>query len=133
MNLKQSLLFLLPLVVLSACSDGNDSEKIDPTKDIETIKKDSAVADWVMGTWQFTNDNDKQTTVVLYPDGSAIGSEGGIGSWYYYDRQIHIIWTSGWMNLIQKAWGGGYEKTGYAPGDPTDGPSTNKSTATKLP
>lgn len=127
------LKLLLPLLLLSACSGDNDSGKINPEPDSETIKKDSAVADWVMGTWQFTDDTDKETSVVLYPDGSAIGADGSIGSWYYSDGQIHLIWTSGWMDLIQKNWAGGYEKTGYAPGNSTDGPSTNNSKATKLP
>jgi hypothetical protein len=117
---------------MTACSDVNNSGKVDDKKDLDAIERDIVVADWVLGTWKFNDDNDKETSVVLYPDGSAIGTNGDIGSWYY-DGEIHLIWTNGWMNLIKKGWSGGYEKTGYAPGDSTDGISTNKSKAIKLP
>jgi len=119
----QYILFLLLILSSPSCS-----EVIEPSK----VDSPSIIPDWVMGKWQFKDDKGSQTTVTLYPDGSAIGTDDAIGSWYYIDSNIHVIWTSGWMNLIQKNYRG-YVKLGFAPGVSTDDPSTNESEATKLP
>ncbi len=97
----------------------------------ETNQSGGSIADWVMGKWQYTDDTGKSTTVVLYPDGSALASDQSIGSWFYMDNTIHIIWDSGWQDLIEKNYGSGYKKLGFAPGVATSSSPSNTSEAVK--
>jgi len=116
------IIFIILALMTVSCS-----EVIEPGK----VDTPSIVPEWVIGDWQFTDDTGYKTTVILYPDGSAIGLDNTIGSWYYIDDTIHIVWTNGWMNLIKKHHQG-YIKLGFSPGVATDDPSTNESEATKL-
>lgn len=97
----------------------------------ESNASGGSVAAWVMGTWQYNDESGKSTTVVLYPDGSALGSNGGIGSWYFIDQTIYIVWDSGWQDLIEKNYASGYTKKGFAPGIATSAFPTNTSEAVK--
>ncbi|MBA3602948.1 MAG: hypothetical protein H0W50_04765 [Parachlamydiaceae bacterium] len=90
------------------------------------------IADWVIGKWQYTDDKDKSTTVVLYPDGSAIGSDESIGSWYFIDKTVYIVWDTGWQDLIEKNYGSSYKKLGFAPGIATSTTPSNTSDAVKV-
>lgn len=109
---------LIVLAFSASCSESNASG--------------GKVADWVMGKWQYTDDKDNKTTVTLYPDGSAIAADESIGSWYYIDKTIYIVWDSGWQDLIEEKYGGGYKKLGFGPGVATSATPTNTSEAAKV-
>lgn len=125
MPIKESklkyLIYFLLLAFSPACSEMSESNS-----------SGGSIAEWVMGKWQYNDDNGKSVTVTLYPDGSAIGSDGAIGSWYYIDNTVYIPWDSGWQNIIQKNYGSGYTKKGFAPGVATSASATNTSEAIKL-
>lgn len=108
------------LISVGACINANLS-------DTDTVY----IADWVLGKWQYQNDKEKTAIVTLYPDGSALGDDGSIGSWYFFDRDLSIVWISGWVDVIVKD-GESYIKKGYAPGIPTSSAASNESKATKV-
>ena len=115
------LLFILLTVMSTSCS-----EVVDPNN----AKQEVFVADWAIGKWQYLDDKGVKTVVTLYPDGSALGSDQSIGSWFFVDNEIHIVWTNGWQDLIRK--GIDYQKLGFAPGVATTDFPTNRSEALKL-
>ena len=98
----------------------------------ETNASGGSIASWVQGKWQYTDDKGKSVTVALYPDGSAIASDESIGSWYFIDKTIYIVWDSGWQDLIQPNYGSGYTKKGFAPGVATSASPSNTSEASKV-
>ncbi len=118
--MKYFIYFLL-LAFSPACSEMSESNA-----------SGGKIADWVIGKWQYTDDTDQSITVTLYPDGSAIGSNESIGSWYFIDKTIYIIWGSGWQNLIEKNYSSGYKKLGFAPGVATSETPSNTSEAIKV-
>lgn len=110
-------------VFLNGCSD-----ILDPGK----VLSETAIPEWVYGKWQYNDDKGKQTTVTIFRDGSALGIDNTIGSWYYIEGGLYIVWMDGWTDVIVKD-GGDYKKKGFAAGSATDGPPTNTSPAVKLP
>lgn len=117
--MRYLLIFLLAVMSI-ACSEITEPSEAKPK---------SLVPPSVIGKWQYDSDenNGQKITVTLYPDGSALGSDQSIGSWFY-DGDIHIVWMNGWQDLIKKE----REKLGYAPGVATSDFPTNRSTAVKV-
>ncbi len=119
--LKLSLLtFLLALNI--GCSDITDPEK---------LESEVYIAPWAVGEWVIVNDKGNKITITIYPDGSVIGSDESIGSWFFVEKYLYITWMSGWVDMIKQQ-EGHYEKYGYEPGTPTDLKPTNQSEAIKV-
>lgn len=101
----------------------------------DSAKAQTLVPDWVFGKWQYNDSEGKSVVVTIYSDGSALGdvlsNDDAIGSWFYTDGSLHIVWTNGWTDLIEK--NGDYKKLGFAPGVATTDVPTNRSKAEKLP
>lgn len=120
------LLFALLAIMPVGCSEFTDPN---------SAKPQSIVPEWVYGKWQYTNNDGKSVVVTIYSDGSALGNilsnEDAIGSWFFIDGTLHIVWTNGWTDLIEK--GNGYTKLGFAPGVATSDVPTNRSKAEKMP
>ena len=95
------------------------------------VLSETSVPNWVYGKWNYNDDKGKQTTVSIFEDGSALGIDNTIGSWYYIEDRLYIVWMNGWTDVITKD-GSGYKKLGFKAGSPTDGPPTNTSPAQKL-
>lgn len=119
------LLFALLVVIPTGCSEFTDPKE---------AKTQAIVPDWVFGKWQYQDNSKKDVTVTIYSDGSALGNilsnEDAIGSWFFIDGTLHIVWTNGWTDLIIQR--DGYTKLGYAPGIPTSDVPTNRSKAEKI-
>lgn len=120
------LLFMLLAVMPVGCSEFTDPNNANQT----------FVQDWVYGKWQYDNNEGKSIVVTVYPDGSVLGNNilgnnDAIGSWFFIDGTLHIIWLNGWTDLIEKK--NGYTKLGFAPGVPTSDVPTNRSKAEKIP
>lgn len=109
-------------LICVACSD--------ITKPGETESKIDA-PQWPLGQWRLEDDKAQSTIVTLYPDGSALATSGTIGSWYFAENQLYILWMDGWMNVIRKE-RDGYAKMGFAPGVASDSTPSNQSKAVKI-
>lgn len=120
MNTPKCLISLLLLI--AGCSDITDPEK---------LESEVFVAPWAVGEWMLQNDKGEKVIVTIYPDGSVIGNDNSIGSWFFVREDLYITWMSGWIDLIQNK-GSHYEKYGYAPGASLDLKSTNQSEAIKV-
>jgi hypothetical protein len=99
-------------------------------------KAPTVVQEWVYGKWQYDDHDGKSVVVTIYPDGSVLGNnilsqDDAIGSWFFIDGTLHIVWMSGWTDLIEKK--DGYTKLGFAPGVATSDVPTNRSKAVKVP
>lgn len=120
------LLFILLAVVPVGCSEFTDPDE---------VKAQTFVPDWVFGKWQYNDNEGKSVVITIYADGSALGNvlsnDDAIGSWFFIDGSLHITWTNGWTDLIEKR--DGYTKLGFAPGVATSDVPTNRSKAEKLP
>jgi hypothetical protein len=104
------------------CSDITDPEK---------LESKVFVAPWAVGEWEIQNDKSEKITITIYPDGSVLGSDKSIGSWFFVEKDLYITWMDGWMDMI-KWQDGHYEKFGYEPGTPPDLKATNQSEAIKI-
>lgn len=117
---------LVPLSFgLMSCSDIENPEKAESS---------FFVPSWAAGKWEYLGDkSDKggNITVTVYNDGSVIGSDDSIGSWFYADGGLYITWMDGWIDVIQEK-GSGFIKRGFAPGIATDLTPTNHSDAVKV-
>lgn len=121
------LLFPVLAILTVGCSEFTDPKEAD----VHAI-----VPQWVTGQWQYDNNDGKSATVTVYPDGSVLGSnllgnDDAIGSWFFIDGTLHIVWTNGWTDLIEK--GTGYIKLGFPPGVATTDVPANRSKAEKIP
>ncbi len=97
----------------------------------EKYEKEFFVPAWAEGTWQYNSSEGKKIEVTLYNDGSALGSDDSIGSWYSVEDRVYITWMNGWTDMLKQK-GGGYEKLGFAPGVAVDATPTNTSAADKI-
>src|SRR5688572_26163546 len=113
------LSILLSILILSSCSDIVDSG---------SYESETRVPSWIVGNWKLIDENGNPTNVILYQDGSVLGTNDTIGSWYYIDGYLYINWMSGWVDVIHQE-GNGYKKSGFAPGVAIDSPPTNQSKA----
>lgn len=121
------LLLLLLAVGSSGCSNFTDPNE---------AKVRAVAPEWVFGKWQYNNNDGKSIEVTIYSDGSVLSNDilsngDAIGSWFFIDETLHIVWMNGWTDLIEKR--DGYTKLGFAPGIPTSDVPTNRSKAEKLP
>lgn len=121
------LLFLLLGILPLGCSEFTNPKE---------AKVQAIAPEWVFGKWQYDNNDGKSIIVTIYSDGSALSnnilsSGDAIGSWFFIDGTLHIVWTNGWTDLIEKR--NGYTKLGFAPGIPTSDVPTNRSKAEKIP
>lgn len=116
-------------ILFFACSDSKQAN----SSAQENSKKSSPnnATDWIVGQWRYSNRDGQPLDVSLYPDGSALSNQGGIGSWYYIDKRVYIVWMDGWTDTLKK-YGLGYRQEGYAPGIATDFPPSNSSPAEKV-
>src|ERR1700722_8862583 len=115
--------FWVPLsfLLLTGCSDIENPEK---------LETEVYIAHWAEGEWLLQNDKGEKVLVTIYPDGSVLGNNDSIGSWFFVERDLYITWMSGWIDLIQNK-GSHFEKYGYAPGVPTSATPSNHSEAIK--
>lgn len=121
------LLFLLLAVGSAGCSEFTDPSE---------AKIRAVAPEWVLGKWKYDTNDGKSIEVTIYADGSVLSnnilsSGDAIGSWFFIDGTLHIVWMNGWTDLIEKR--DGYTKLGFAPGIPTSDVPTNRSKAEKLP
>jgi len=110
------------LILTAGCSDITNPEK---------AESEVFVAPWAEGEWEIQNDKGEKITITIYPDGSVLGSDNSIGSWFFVEQYLYITWMSGWVDMIKKQ-DGHYEKFGYEPGTPTNLKATNQSEAIKI-
>lgn len=117
-----SLSFVLLSFLLCGCPD-----VLSPGK----TESEFYLAPWVIGKWKTRDESGVSITLTLLPDGSALGSNEAIGSWYFLETRVYINWVSGWIDVIEKQ-GNGFVKLGFAPGKPSDGTPTNRAPAEKI-
>jgi hypothetical protein len=122
--MKKLFFMFVSLVSLVSCS--SDA----PTIETKKTSVPKTLGDWAKGSWRYDGNDGVNVSVQLYPDGSALSNQGGIGSWYFIDNHINILWMDGWTDQLIKS-GSEYIKKGYAPGQSSDGSPTNHSTAVK--
>jgi hypothetical protein len=82
--------------VLALSADGN---ALDGANKGGTHVWGKRADDAITGTWQWFNNG----TVVLYGDGSAIGTDGSPGVWVAKDasaRRYQITWAAGWLDTL---------------------------------
>ena len=120
-------LFLLLLAGQVGCSAFTDPNE---------AKTPAVAPEWVFGKWQYDNNEGKNIEVTIYSDGSVLSNNilsngDAIGSWFFIDGTLHIVWMNGWTDLIEQR--NGYTKLGFAPGIPTSDVPTNRSKAEKMP
>ncbi len=114
--------FVCLLFLTVGCSDITDPQK---------LESKVFVAPWAEGEWVIQNDKGEKITITIYPDGSVLGSDNSIGSWFFVEEYLYLTWMDGWVDMIKKQ-DNHYEKFGYEPGTPTDMKATNQSEAIKI-
>ncbi len=114
--------FTCLLVLTAGCSNTTDPEK---------LESEVFVAPWAEGEWEIQNDKGEKITITIYPDGSVLGSDSSIGSWFFVEQYLYLTWMDGWVDMIKKQ-DNHFEKFGYEPGTSTDSKATNQSEAIKI-
>jgi hypothetical protein len=69
---------------------------------------------------------------VNVPSGDNFASIDAMGSWYFSDGRLYIMWMNGWTTVIAQQGENRYSKYGYAPGVSTDSSPTDSSAAEKI-
>ncbi|MBI3924212.1 MAG: BMP family ABC transporter substrate-binding protein [Armatimonadetes bacterium] len=85
-----------------------------------------------LGRWLIHHTDGTPIRVTVRSDGTCASdwAAGEYGVWRFQDDRLFLVWTDGWLDVIQRS-GEGFEKRGWGPGIPRDDPPTNLNRAEK--